>query len=112
MSFCYRIEDIAQGNPDPTIVTIKLHLLYAFSDISAARKLSGHMGNSAIKGCSFCDMSFRDQIGHKIIGPVDPKWQSRNREQQLHYAENAANYSQQKLISKESCFKYTKTDRN
>ena len=96
-------------------VTIKLHLLCAFSDISAARKLSGHMGNSAFKGCSFCDISFRDQTGNKIIGPIDPKWQSRTREQQLHYAnkaENASNYSQQKLISKESCLKYTKTDRN
>ena len=92
-------------------VTIKLHLLCAASDIPAARKLSGHMGHSAIKGCSFCDISFRDQDGKKIIGLVDPKWQSRTREQHLQYAnkaENAANYSQQKLISKESGFKYTK----
>ena len=100
---------ITPANKDP--VRVKVLLLCASSDIPAARKLAGFMGHAAIKGCSFCNISFQDEGGNRYCGPVDyTKWQQRTREEHIRHAErakHAANLTAQNNIHKTFGYKYT-----
>ena len=88
------------ANKDP--VQVKVLLLCASSDIPAARKLAGFMGHAAIKGCSFCNISFQDDHGNRYCAPADyTKWRQRTREEHIQHAaraDRAANVTQQKEI--------------
>ncbi|MES9880914.1 MAG: hypothetical protein ABW185_08540 [Sedimenticola sp.] len=94
-----------------SVITAKVVLLCAASDIPAARKLCGFMGHAAIQGCSFCSKSFRNSSGERSLAGFDVEnWQKRNRADHIKFgkrAKHAKTICEKKNIEKMSGYKFT-----
>ncbi|KAJ8316197.1 hypothetical protein KUTeg_006211 [Tegillarca granosa] len=102
--------DLKISDQDTTCKT-RFALLFAATDIPAARKLCGFLGHSATQGCSHCTKKITNSKGERNCGGFDFKtWIPRTKEDHYKHSQrikNTKTLTQKKNIEKEFGYRYT-----